>query len=88
MSVGPQWRLCPIQIGRNPNMEDLLLLFYAIATNSGGHMMYEMRRRKPEPTLLLTQLIFNLPYHMSMVREELAFDDAVSYMYPYSFSCV
>ena len=41
--------------------------------------MYEMRRRKPEPTLLLTQGIFNLPHHIGMVREELAFDDGVSY---------
>ena len=35
-----------------------LLLFFAIATlfqlYHGGDMMYEMRRRKSEPTLLLT----------------------------------
>ena len=34
----------------------LLLLFYTIATifqlYHGGDMMYEMRKRKPEPTLL------------------------------------
>ena len=41
-------------------------------------MMYKMRR-KPEPTLLLTPEIFNLPRHICMVWEELAFDDAVSY---------
>ena len=41
--------------------------------------MYEMRRRKREPTLLSTQGFFNLPHHMGMAREELAFDDAVSY---------
>ena len=35
-------------------------------------MMYEMRRRKPEPTLLLTHGIFNLPHHTGMVCEELA----------------
>ena len=29
-------------------------------------MMYEMRR-KPKLTLLLTQGIFNLPYHIDMV---------------------
>ena len=33
--------------------------------------MYEMRRRKPVPTLLPTQRIFNLP------QQELAFDDVV-----------
>ena len=42
-------------------------------------MMYEMRRRKPKTTLLLTQGIFNLLDHIHMVWEELAIDDAVSY---------
>ena len=44
-------------------------------------MMYEMKRRKPEPTLLPTQGIFNLAHHIGMVpiREELAFADAVNY---------
>ena len=61
-----------------------MLLFYAIATvlqlNLGGVMIYEMRRRrKPDPTLLLINWIFNLPHHIGMVREELAFDDALSY---------
>ena len=45
-----------------------LLLFYAIATvfqiYHGGDMMYEMRKGKPDPTLLLTQGIFNLPHHI------------------------
>ena len=36
-------------------------------------------RRKPEPTLLPTQGTFNLPHHLGMVWEELAFDAAVSY---------
>ena len=40
-------------------------------------MMYEMRRRKPEPTLLPTQGTFNLPHHIGMVCEELVFGDAV-----------
>ena len=44
-------------------------------------MMYVMRRRKPEPTLLLTQGIFNLPRNLGMVWEELAFDDHASYLY-------
>ena len=44
----------------------LLLLFYAMATifqlYLGSDMMYVMRR-KFEPTLVLTQGIFNLPHH-------------------------
>ena len=44
----------------------------------GGYLMDEMRR-KPDSTLLLMQGIFNLPYHISLVWEELAFDDTVSY---------
>ena len=42
-------------------------------------MMYEMRRKKPERILLPTKGIFNLPDHIGVVCEELAFDDAVSY---------
>ena len=42
--------------------------------------MSEMRRRNPEPTLLQTQTIFNLPDNTGMVWEELAFDDAISYL--------
>ena len=38
-----------------------------------------MRRRKPEPTVLPTGRIFNLPYHIGMILEEMIFDDAVSY---------
>ena len=60
-----------------------LFLLYGIATvfqlYHGSNMSYEMRRRKPEPTLLTTQGIFNLPHHIGVVWEELAFDDAVSY---------
>ena len=58
------------------------LLFNAIATvfqlYFGSDMMYEMRRR-PDPTLLLTQRIFDLLHHEGMVGEELAFDETVSY---------
>ena len=47
-----------------------LLLYCAIATvfqlYIDGDMMYEMRR-KPKPTLLLTQRIFNLPYPIGTV---------------------
>ena len=41
--------------------------------------MYEMRMRKPEPIHLTTQRIINLPPHIGVVCEELAFDDAVRY---------
>ena len=40
-------------------------------------MKNEVRRRKPEPTLLLTQAIFFHPHRVGMVSEELAFDDVV-----------
>ena len=35
----------------------------------GGDMIkkYEMRRRKPEPTLLPTEGIFNFPHHIGIV---------------------
>ena len=60
-----------------------LLLFNATATvfqlHHGGDMMDEMRRRKPKPTHLPTQEIFNLPHDIGMVFEELAFDGAMSY---------
>ena len=60
----------------------VLLLFYTIVAifqlYHGGDMVYEMRRRKTEPTLLLTQ-VFYLPHHAGMVWEKLAFDDAISY---------
>ena len=65
--------------------EDLLclLLFYAIAIlfqlYHGDDMMYEVRRRKFEPTILPTQGIFNLSHYIGTVWEELAFDDAVSH---------
>ena len=42
-------------------------------------MMYEMRRRKPKPTLSLTKGIFNIQHHIGMILEELTFEDAVSY---------
>ena len=48
-----------------------LLLSYTIATVFQLYlwckMMYEMRRRKPEPRLLLTQGMFNLPDDIGMV---------------------
>ena len=60
----------------------LVCLFCTIATviqiYHGGDM-YEMRRRKPKPTLWATQGNFNLPHHKGMIREELPFDDSVSY---------
>ena len=47
-------------------------LFDAIAAvfqlyHGGDMMYYEMRRRKPEPTLLQTRGIFNLSRHIGMV---------------------
>ena len=48
-----------------------VLLFCAIATvfqfYLGGDMMYEMRRGKPNPILLLTQGIVNVPHYIGMV---------------------
>ena len=60
-----------------------LVLFYVIATvfqlYHGSDMIYEMRRRKPEWTLLPTQEIFMLPPHICLAWGELTFDTAVSY---------
>ena len=58
-------------------------LLCAIATvfqlyHDGG-MMNEMSRRKPESTLLPTEGLFNLPHHIGMVWEELAFDNTISF---------
>ena len=55
-------------------------LFYAIEKvfqlYLGSDVMFEMRRRKPKPTLLQTQRgLCNLPNHIGMVWEELTFDD-------------
>ena len=44
----------------------------------GDNMMYEMRWRKPKPTLLPMQAIFNLPHHIGMVWKELAFEESIS----------
>ena len=44
--------------------------------------MFEMRRRKAEPTLLVTQGSFNFPHHIGMASEELTFDGAVIYTQP------
>ena len=49
------------------------MLVYAIARvfklyqgSDKTDMMYEMRRQKSEPTLLLTKGIFNLPHQIGM----------------------
>ena len=42
--------------------------------------MYDMRRRKPYPTLLPSQWILKLPCNIVTVWAKLAFDDAVSYV--------
>ena len=61
----------------------MCVLLYTIAKvfqlYLGSDMMSEKTRRKPAPILSPTQGIFNLPHHIVMVWEELAFDDAVSY---------
>ena len=57
-----------------------LLLLYAIAT------MFQLYHGG-EPTLLPTQGIFNLPYHIGIVWEELAFDDALSYIQSKEMDC-
>ena len=66
----------------NFHWQPACLLFYVKATvfqlYHGHDMMYEVRRRKPEPTLLHTQEIFNLPHHIGIEWEELAFGDPVS----------
>ena len=53
----------------------------------GGDTMTEMSSRKPEPTLLPTLVIFTLPHHIGMVWEELAFDDAASYIHCIKMDC-
>ena len=54
-----------------PDTEFGLVVVFHHSTNIsvilGGDMMYEMRRRKPESTLLLTQGIFNLPDHIGII---------------------
>ena len=48
-----------------------LLWFYATATvfqlYLGSDLMHDMRRKQPEPTLLLTQWIFELPHNIGMI---------------------
>ena len=42
-------------------------------------MMYEMWKGESKPTLAPIQGVFNLPQHIVMVWEQLAFDDDLSY---------
>ena len=42
-------------------------------------MMYGTGKRKPKATDLQTQVIFDLPHHIDMVLEELAFNDTKLY---------
>ena len=44
-----------------------LLLFYTIAIVFQLYLCDDMRRRKHEPTLLLTPGIFHLPHHICRV---------------------
>ena len=60
-----------------------LMLFHATGTvfqcYIGDDMVYELRKRKPESSILSIQGIFNLLHHIGTVWEKLAFDDAVNY---------
>ena len=51
-----------------------LVMFHAIAIivqlHLGGDMMYDMKRRKPETTLLPTEGVFNLRHHIGMVKAD------------------
>ena len=51
--------------------ELFVCVFVVVLHHSNGISVmswrYEMRRRKPEPTLLPTQIMFNLPHHIVMV---------------------
>ena len=59
------------------------IFIYAIATlfqlYFGSDMMYEMRRKKPESTLLPTDGIFNLPHHIGMVTVKIFITVAVHF---------
>ena len=61
------------------------VLFYTITTvfqsYQGSDMLYEMRRRKADPTVIPTHEILNLPHHMGVMKAELAIDDAVGYVH-------
>ena len=56
---------------------------YCLSRISLNSLVFTIRRqvvpRKPKRTLLQTQGIFNLPHHIYMVWEQMAFDDAVRY---------
>ena len=60
-------------------LEDL----YCLSSISLNRLVFTITRqlvnRKPEPTLLPTWGLFNLPDHIDMAWEQLAFDDTVSY---------
>ena len=80
------WVDVVIATNGQPKIRRFVCLIVVVLHNSnsisvicGFDMMYEMRRRKPMPTLLPTQGIVNLPHHIGMLGEQLAFDDAVTY---------
>ena len=56
---------------------NLVCLFFAIATRCDGCVMRHEMRRKPKP---IPSWIFKRPHHIGMVREEVAIDNAVSYI--------
>ena len=56
---------------------------YCLSGISLNSLLFTIRSQfvkwKPKSTLLTTWGIFNLPHHIDMVWEELAFDDTISY---------
>ena len=60
-------------------LEDLYCLSRVSLNSLVFTIRWQLVERKPEPPLLPTQVIFNIPHNTDMVGEQLAFDDAVSY---------
>ena len=67
----PTLRLNQLSYLPTPGQNICLLLVYTLATvvqlHHGDNMMYELRKRKPEPALLPIEGLFNLPHHNGMV---------------------
>ena len=60
-------------------LEDLFSLSSISLNSLVFPIRWQLVDRKSEPTVLLTRGIFNLPHHIDVVWEQLAFDDAFSY---------
>ena len=57
----------------------VMILHHSNSISVISRRLYDVWDEEPEPTLLPTQAIFNLPHHIGMVEDELAFDDYASY---------